>query len=343
MESSTASSAASTTASKRSSSRRPATAVRRPGAPSRSKRHVGRGGQEDLAAAVVGGRPRPCEPEPDPAGEPGAVAAGDRRVGDDDADARPGGAAGPPSAPGSSAPTGTPATVSRLRSPKLVSSSTATVCPSGVTRDDVPMPPLKPRHDMPVPAPTAPSSGGAGAAARERPPRRVPAPHVSAVSTCITRQSLRNESSHSPTTGMTTSSATPECSSARSGRPRRRPGRAASSTSGRPASRPTPHSAAVRKPVHSPAPLSTAPPAAAAACRRPRPARAVVTPVRASPLPAGGAGSSRTSGGVAETDAGHVEDGVGRAGRQHPDADPELAGARHAVILPEPRRRVVGY
>ena len=79
--------------------------------------------------------------------------------------------------------------------------------PSAVTRDDVPMPPLKPRQDMPVPEPTAPSSGGvlepreASAAAW--------AARTSSAVTCIRRQSLRNESSHSPTTGITTSSATP--------------------------------------------------------------------------------------------------------------------------------------
>ena len=57
---------------------------------------------------------------------------------------RSGSASGP-----SSLPTGTPATVSRSRLPKLVISSTPTVWPSAVTRDAVPMPPLKPRQLMP--------------------------------------------------------------------------------------------------------------------------------------------------------------------------------------------------
>ena len=41
--------------------------------------------------------------------------------------------------------------------------------PAAVTRDEVPMPPLKPKQDIPVPAPTAPSAGGIpGAARRQR-------------------------------------------------------------------------------------------------------------------------------------------------------------------------------
>ena len=52
----------------------------------------------------------------------------------------------PPVAPaagsGSSRPAGTPATVSRSRSPKLVIVTTPTVAPPGTTRDAVPMPPL---------------------------------------------------------------------------------------------------------------------------------------------------------------------------------------------------------
>ena len=37
--------------------------------------------EEDLAAAVVGDRARPGQPEPDPPGQPGAGRAVDRRVG----------------------------------------------------------------------------------------------------------------------------------------------------------------------------------------------------------------------------------------------------------------------
>ena len=64
---------------------------------------------------------------------------------------------------------------------------------------------------MPVPAPTDPVSGGA-VLPREASAAACAARTSSAV-TCIRRQSLRNESSHSPTTGMTTSSATPGCCS----------------------------------------------------------------------------------------------------------------------------------
>ncbi len=65
------------------------------------------------------------------------------------------------------------------------------------------MPPLKPRQLMPVPLPTAPSSGA-------RPPTPAlaasSAARTSSVLTCIRRDSLRKLSSHSATTGMITSS-----------------------------------------------------------------------------------------------------------------------------------------
>ncbi len=60
-----------------------------------------------------------------------------------------------------------------------------------------------------MPAPTAPSAGGV-----DRPrdsSASACAANTSAVSTCIARQSLRKESSHSPTTGITTSPATSGC------------------------------------------------------------------------------------------------------------------------------------
>src|SRR5215469_5208302 len=55
----------------------------------------------------------------------------------------------------------------------------------------------------------------------------------------------------------------------------------------------SPHSAAVMKPVHSPAPLSTAPPAGTGLRNMFPPRSTTVTPVRATPRPAGGGGSSR--------------------------------------------------
>ena len=73
---------------------------------------------------------------------------------------------------GSSRPAGTPSMVSRSRSPKLAITSTPTVyCARprrAASREAVPMPPLKPRQLIPVPAPTAPSAGGR----RRRPPAR---------------------------------------------------------------------------------------------------------------------------------------------------------------------------
>ena len=65
----------------------------------------------------------------------------------------------------------------------------------------MPIPPFQPKQTIPVPAPTAPSATGpAAAAATARP--------ASAASTCTGAAVLSHESSHSPTTGITTSSAT---------------------------------------------------------------------------------------------------------------------------------------
>src|SRR5215472_937106 len=55
----------------------------------------------------------------------------------------------------------------------------------------------------------------------------------------------------------------------------------------------SPHSAEVRKPVHSPAPFSTAPPDGTGPANMLPPTSMTVTPVRAMPRPAGGSGSSR--------------------------------------------------
>src|ERR1700733_13427741 len=54
-----------------------------------------------------------------------------------------------------------------------------------------------------------------------------------------------------------------------------------------------PHSPAASRPVHSPAPFSTAPPAGAGLRNRFPPGSTTVTPVLATPRPAGGGGSSR--------------------------------------------------
>ena len=93
------------------------------------------------------------------------------------------------------------------------------------------------------------------------------------------------------------------------------------------------------KPVHSPAPLSTAPPAGSGRENASSASTRTVTPVRATPRPSGGGGSSRCTCRVAEPDAGDVEHRVGRTRRQGPDDDPQVASARHASIQPGIRCR----
>ncbi len=107
---------------------------------------------------------------------------------------------------GSIRPTGTPSIVSRSWSPKFVSVSTPTTWPEGTRRDEVPMPPLKPRQLIPVPAPTAPSAGGRRLARRPAARAASRAMRTSVALTCIRRESDRKLSSHSATTGMITSS-----------------------------------------------------------------------------------------------------------------------------------------
>ena len=83
----TASSVASTTPAKKSF--RPAeTTAGVVGAVPRGARKPGRGGYEDLTAAVAGIRTGARESEPGPPGQPSAVGRGDRRVGQHDHDAR---------------------------------------------------------------------------------------------------------------------------------------------------------------------------------------------------------------------------------------------------------------
>ena len=167
---------------------------------------TGRQRQEDLAARVVAGAAGAGQPEAGPAGEPLAAGGVQRPVGDDDDDARPGRAGDrAPRRGGSCAPTGTPATVSRSASPKFASTRTPTVWPDG--------------HDPRRGADAALPAEAASCPCRRRPrPRRaagtVPtearaadsASRTSSWVTCIRRASLRNESSHSATSGMITSS-----------------------------------------------------------------------------------------------------------------------------------------
>ena len=82
-----------------------------------------------------------------------------------------------------------------------------TVCPSGVSRDDGPDPALEAQAGHPG----ARADRTLGRRRRSSPRDASAASwaaRTSSAVTCIRRQSLRKESSHSPTTGMTTSSAT---------------------------------------------------------------------------------------------------------------------------------------
>ena len=133
---------------------------------------------------------------------------------------------------------------------------------------------------------------------RLRPPQRATARPASSASTCTVRASLSQLSSHSPTTGITTSSVPIAASTSHA---------AATAPS---KTRPTaivevrkigvsisPHSEIWRKPVSSPAPFRAVAPAATGLRKNdsPGPGRIAVTPVRALPRPTGGSGSSRTT------------------------------------------------
>ena len=160
------------------------------------------------------------------------------------------------------------------------------------TRDAVPMPPFRSKQLIPVPAPTTPPA----TAPRSAPARSAIAARTSASSTWTRRDALRWPSSHSATTGSSASSS-PAASSSPT-----RIETAASNT--RPIaielvrkigdSR-TPHSSMVVIPIASPAPLSTEAPAGTRSLKSaPGSNGAItVTPVRATPRPSGGGGSSR--------------------------------------------------
>ena len=81
--------------------------------------------------------------------------------------------------------------------PKLASTSAPTTAPDPTTRLALPIPPLNPKQIIPVPAPTAPCCTAPAAASASRAWRG---------STSKSRGSLSQLSSHSPTTGITTSS-----------------------------------------------------------------------------------------------------------------------------------------
>src|SRR3954447_21483333 len=86
-----------------------------------------------------------------------------------------------------------------------------------------------------------------------------------------------------------------------------------------------PHSRTCSDPVISPAPLSTATPAGAGSAG----GTIAVTPVRATPRPAGGGRLIADPRHVPDADAGDVGDGVPPPGREAADHQPVLARRRH--------------
>ncbi len=106
---------------------------------------------------------------------------------------------------GSARPTGTPSTRRSREVPKLASTSAPTTAPDPTTRLALPMPPFQPKQTIPVPAPTAPCSTAPAASSARA---------TCAASTSKSRGSLSQLSSHSPTTGITTSSTPTRASAA---------------------------------------------------------------------------------------------------------------------------------
>ena len=274
----------------------------------------------------------PVRASPSPTRRASRAQAGpvERGVGDHDADARPGRrrrAAGT----GRGAAAGRPGRRRRSaasRSPKFVISSTATVCPDGSTRDAVPMPPLKPRQRHPGPA--AHRALVRRQQRADRRPRRVPgrptSPRVDLHPPGVVEErvvALADDRDHD----VLADAAARSPAAAR--RPRRRPGRAASSRSGRPASRAGPTRRRRGSPVHSPAPLSTAPPAGTGRANASSAGTSTVTPVRATPRPRGGSGSSRqTVACPSPTPGTSRTEFVGPVGRVA-DPDAQVSSARH--------------
>ena len=283
----TASSVASTVAAKSGSSSRVVEPCRAAAAPVEN-------GEEDLAAAVVGDRARARQAEAGAARDALELLRHERRVGGDDGDA----AAGRARAPGSARVAeqarrpATPSMRSVAREPKLASTSTPTVA----RRRDAAR-----RADaaLPVEARSCPCRRRRAPSATTSPAARGERAAASAASTWTTRASLSQLSSHSPTTGMTTSSTPTAGSAAHRGRDgavvdaadRHRRGQVDRRLDHAPLgdlqragqlARAVEHRGAGRRAVR-----GAASPGAAGTI--------AVTPVRATPRPAGGSGSSRTT------------------------------------------------
>ena len=213
--------------------------------------------------------------------------------------------------------------------PKFASTSTPTVAStSGTSRLDDADAALPAERDHAGAGADAPLADGAArrSARRARP--------ASAASTCTVRASLSQLSSHSPTTGITTSS-TP---TRRVGLARRRDGAVEDpadrhrrgEVDGRLDQAPLARSGGSRSARR----RRSAPPPRPATGRRksdsPGPGRIAVTPVRATPRPSGGSGSSRDDGDVADAHARDVGDRVRGAGLEVADAEAVLAQRRLA-------------
>ena len=176
-ELSTASSAASTTASNNGSRPRPATGGPASGVPSRSTR-AGRSTRPGRSRRCRGGRSTRSGPGPSPtrrASRAQPAASTGASVTTTPMHDPAGGAGRCVRRAGSSRPDRHPGDGEPVPLAEVGQQQHARRCArSPVTRDAVPMPPLKPRQDIPVPAPTAPSSGGEVGAARPARPASTP-------------------------------------------------------------------------------------------------------------------------------------------------------------------------
>ena len=251
----TASSVASTVAAKSGSSSPSASAPRAAG---------GREGEEDLAAAVVGDRAGAREPEAGAARDALELRGVQRRVGGDDDDAAAGRSRRAPAARvAEQAPDRHAVDAQLARRAEVRQHEHA----DGRAARDAAR-----RADAALVAEAHHPGAGADGALGAPPPRAASASArpASAASTCTTRASLSQLSSHSATTGMTTSS-TP---TRRVGRHRGRHGAVEDAPDGhrrRQVDRRLDHAPTRRtcsEPVISPAPLSTATPAASGCARR---------------------------------------------------------------------------
>ena len=167
----TASSVASTVAAKSASSSPSASACGAAG---------GREGEEDLAAAVVGDRARAREPQAGAPRDALELRGAQRRVGGHDRDAAAGGlrAARPAGGGGEQAPDRDAVDAQLARASRSWPARARRPSRRAATRLDVPMPPLKPKHIMPVPG-----ADGALGDARRRAASASARP-ASAASTC---------------------------------------------------------------------------------------------------------------------------------------------------------------